>query len=300
MTFSQKIKEELCRIEYDLDQKKAILSAFFKNNNHLEISGDGMYVDIKSKSSLIIRFILKTIDDVYGHNNLVTYERKRSENDNKLFRIYFSKGFDIVIKELYLNENPWKWLVNKKIRSNYLIGLFLQGGSINNPLSSNYHFELKIHNRKILNVIEKIFNNINIHLFTLERNKTLIVYIKKSESISDILKLMNATESMFEYEEKRISRDYTNQMSRLNNLDISNLKKTIEASHDQIKNIEHIKKNGFYNNLNEKEKIYCDLRLKYKQSSLNDLVYFFKTEHNIDISRGGINHIVRKLKKIIE
>lgn len=300
MTFSQKVKEELCRIEYDNDQKKAILSAFFLNNQHLHITDTILSIDVKSKSTLIIRFILKILDDIYSNNQLVKYERIKSEKDSKLFHIVFTQGIDFVINDLRLNENLWKWLVNKRIRSNYLIGLFLQGGSINNPLSSNYHFELKIHNPEILKTVEKIFDNINIPLFTLERNKTVIIYIKRSESISDILKLMNATESMFEYEEKRISRDYTNQISRLNNLDISNLKKTIEASHDQIKNIDYIKSNGLYNQLSDKEKIYCDLRIKYQQSSLNDLVSYFKSEHNIDISRSGINHIVRKLKKIID
>lgn len=300
MTFSQKVKEELCRNEYDIMQKKAILSSFFKNNPNLKIDNNSLEIDIKSKSSLTLRFILNLLDDLYKDNSEVEYIRKRSENDLKFFHFSFSKGFHIILEDLHLNSDPYKWLVETKTRSSFLVGLFLYGGSINNPNSSNYHFEIKIHNQEILKIVEKIFKSINIPLLVITRNNTYIAYIKKSESISDVLKLLGATENMFEYEEKRISRDYTNQMSRLNNLDMSNLKKTIIASHEQLQNIEYIKANNLFNQLSEKEKLYCELRTKYPDSSLHELVYFFKDEYQIEITKGGINHIVRKIKKLSE
>lgn len=300
MTFSQKVKEELCRNEYDVVQKKAILCAFFKNNPHLNISETSLEIDIKSKSSLTIRFILNLLDYLYKDDTYIEYKRERNKNDLKFFHFSFSKGLDILLQDLHLNSDPYKWLVETKTRSCFLIGLFLYGGSINNPNSSNYHFEIKIHNVEILRIVEKIFKSINIPLLVINRNNTYIAYIKKSESISDILKLLGATENMFEYEEKRISRDYTNQMSRLNNLDMSNLKKTIMASHNQLQNIEFIKNNNLFNQLNEKEKIYCDLRTEFPDSSLHDLVDLYKEKYNIEITRGGINHIIRKIRKLSE
>ncbi|BAC43972.1 DNA-binding protein WhiA [Malacoplasma penetrans] len=300
MTFSQNVKEELCRNEYDDVQKKSILCAFFKNNPNLKISDSSLEIDIKSKSSLTIRFILNLLDFLYKDNDLIEYKRERSKNDLKFFHFSFSKGLDILLEDLHLNKDPYKWLVETKTRSCFLIGLFLYGGSINSPNSSNYHFEIKIHNTEILKIVEKIFSSINIPLLVLNRNNTYIVYIKKSESISDILKLLGATESMFEYEEKRISRDYTNQMSRLNNLDMSNLKKTIEASHIQLQNIEYVKNNNLFNQLTDKEKIYCELRESFPDSSLHDLVDLYKEKYNIEITRGGINHIIRKIKRLSE
>ncbi|MDE6894528.1 MAG: DNA-binding protein WhiA, partial [Malacoplasma sp.] len=255
-------------------------------------------IDLKNKSCQIVKFIFTILNDLYGNNKNVKFEKTESKNNSKFCHISFTEGINLIKNDLFLESDPWNWLISKKVRSNFIIGLFLHGGSINNPNSSNYHFEMKINDLSILKIVQKIFKKINIPFFVLARNKSHVVYVKKSESISDILKLLGANESMFEFEEKRISRDYTNQISRLNNLDISNLKKSIDASRSQIHNIEYIKSNNFYNQLSEKEKIYCELKLEFPDSSLNDLVSLFKEKHNITISKSGINHIVRKIKSL--
>ena len=66
------------------------------------------------------------------------------------------------------------------------------------------------------------------------------MYIKKTSFISDILKFKSAQNTMFIYEDKRITKDYSNQLHRLNNLDSSNLQKTVNAANDQITNISWI------------------------------------------------------------
>ncbi|MCF0217651.1 MAG: DNA-binding protein WhiA [Malacoplasma sp.] len=300
MTFSQKIKEELCRNEYDWDQKKAILSAFFKNNAHIDIQENLLCISFSIKNLLIARFILSLVSEIYENNGAISYEKQKSGKDNKSITLNFYNGFEIVVADLFLDSDPWDWLVNKKIRSSYLAGLFLSSGSVNNPNSSNYHFELKIHNEMILNVVNKIFKQLKIVLLQYKRNNVVTTYLKKSEAISDILKLMGAIESMYEYEDKRITRDFKNQNVRLNNLDISNLKKTVVASKLQVDNIHKIKNSRFYNQLSEKERIYCELRLKNPQASFYELVVLFKQNYNIEITKSGINHIVRKIKELIK
>ena len=82
--------------------------------------------------------------------------------------------------------------------------------------------------------LEKIFISTNIVSEILIQKCKYVLYIKKSSFISDILKFMSAQNSMIKYEDKRISQDFSNQLHRLNNLDISNLKKTVNAANDQI------------------------------------------------------------------
>ena len=180
----------------------------------------------------------------------------------------------------------------------FLVGAFLSGGSVNSPQSSNYHFEICSQNQDLIFSIEKIFNFFNIKSFTIDRKNKHVLYIKKSENISDTLKIMGASSSMFEFEEKRIYRDYSNQMSRLNNLDISNLKKTVIASNEQVKQINYLKDHNLYYLLKEKEKMFCDLRLENEDASLLDMVDLFKFKYGVEVTRTGINHFVRKIKKI--
>lgn len=298
MTFSQQIKEEICRNEYTIDEKKAILSSFLKNIVAINISNNKVDWEIKSKAPLTIRFIANILKELYSIEKELFISEKKSSKFSRSYKLEFYGDFNFIEKDLLIFEDSWKILKKDNLKYAFLTGLFLCGGSINSPISSNYHFELSIHNYDLLKTTEKIFKYYNIKYSSIQRKNKYVIYIKKSETISDLLKMMGASNSMFQYEEKRIYRDYSNQMSRLNNLDISNIKKIALASHEQIKHIEFIKKNNLFYKLSEKEKIFCELRLENKEASLNDLVFLFKQKHNIEISKAGINHFVRKIKKI--
>ncbi len=300
MTFTQKVKEEICRNSYELDEKKAILSSFLKNVVAINISNNKVDWEIKSKVPLTMRFITNLLNEIYGIKKDLYISEKKSEKFGRYYKLEFFGNFDLMEKDLYIFSDPSEFLKTDNLKAAFITGTFLCGGSINSPSSSNYHFEISIHNYDLLKIIEKLLKSFKIKYFVFERKSKYVIYIKKSETISDVLKLMGASNSMFEYEEKRIYRDYNNQMSRLNNLDISNLKKTAEASCKQTTYINFIKENGLWNKLSDKEKKFCELRLKNEDASLNDMVNLFKTNYDIDISRTGINHFVRKIKKLYD
>lgn len=300
MTFSQKVKEEICRNEYTLGEKKALLSSFLKNIVTINLSNNGIDWEFKSKTPLTMRFITSLLKEFYQIQKGLFMSDKKNSNQSRNYKIEFTGDFTHIEKDLFIFNDPTPLLNSFETKSAFIIGLFLCGGSINNPSSSNYHFELKIHNYDLFKTTEKIFKYFKFKFSHIERKNNYIIYVKKSETISDILKLLRANESMFEYEEKRIYRDYSNQMSRLNNLDISNLKKTALASNEQLIYINFLKEKGLFNELSEKEKMFCNLRTLNADASLNDMVILFKQNHNIDISRAGINHFVRKIKKLYE
>lgn len=300
MTFSQKIKEEMCRNEYEEIEKKAILSAYLKNIVAINISNNKVDWEIKSKTSLTIRFITNILYQLYDIKKDLFISGKKMGKMGRSYKLEFCGDFSLMEKELYLFDDPWPFLKQDNLKASFLVGIFLSGGSINSPSSSNYHFEMSIHNYDLFHVTKRILRHFKIKFSFLERKNKYIIYIKKSETISDTLKIMGASNCMFEFEEKRIYRDYSNQMSRLNNLDISNLKKTAIASNKQIKYIKFIKENNLFSKLSEKEQIFCGLRLENEDASLNDLVTLFLKDYKINVSRTGINHFVRKIKKIYE
>lgn len=300
MTFTRSVKDELCRNEYNNSQKKAILSSFLKNIVTIKISKNVIQWEIKIKTPIIIRFIFLCLKEIYNIEKELTISKKINNKIGRNYILEFSGNFKYIENDLCIFSDPNSILISNETKSSYLIGAFLSSGSINNPLSSNYHFEIKFNNIDLFMDIKKILSFFKIEYSTLKRNNYWLIYVKKSENISDLLKILGANNSMFEYEDKRISRDYTNQLSRLNNLDLSNLKKTTKASINQIYQIEFLKKNNHYNDLNIKEKIFCDIRLKNPYASFNEIANIFLNEYKILISRTGINHIVRKIKKIYE
>lgn len=300
MTFSQKVKEEITSQEFNDDQLKWILCGFLKNNIILHMNSDEYTWEIKTKSPNIVRFIVKSFIKLFDIEKNLSYTSK-TKSSSRVYKLTFKGDFNLIEKNLMIFDDPRKLFTSIEDQHAFLIGTFLSGGSLNDPMSSNYHFEIRSHNVDLIDVICEILLSMNINAKKIERQNSYIVYVKKSESISDILKTLNALDSMFDYEDKRIYRDYSNQMHRLNNLDMSNLKKTIDASQKQIDMIKVIMNNSEISSmLSEKEKIFCKIRLEYPQYSLSEIALFFKTNYGIEVTRTGLNHYVRKIKKLIE
>lgn len=301
MTFSQDVKEELMQQVYDTHQLKCVLSSFLKNNITLKIINNKITWETHTQNNPIIRFITKSLFSLYKIDKKISYNKNNSFKKNTTYRLEFCGETNLFEKELYIFENPSPLFINDDAKKAFIVGAFLSGGSINNPKSSNYHFEIRSHNIDLINDLKKIFDEMHINSNVLTRGNLNIIYVKKSEHISDLLKYMNAQESMFLYEDKRIYRDYSNQIQRLNNLDISNIKKTINASNKQILYINEIKKNNdIYEQLSKKEKIFCEIRIQNPDASLNNIVDIFKNNYDIECTRSGLNHYSRKLKTLYE
>ena len=125
-----------------------------------------------------------------------------------------------------------------------------------------------------------------------------MVYIKESEKISDFLRMMKAYSSVLYFEDIRIYRDHVNMTNRLNNCEQANVEKTINTANQQIKYINIINKNDAIELLDDKTKEVIKYRLKYPESSLQELSDILNIETNIKLSKSGLNHKFRKIKEL--
>ncbi|MEG0879336.1 MAG: DNA-binding protein WhiA [Malacoplasma sp.] len=298
-TFTQFVKEEICRQNYNIDEIKSILSSYLKNNISINISKGNFSWEIKTQFSLIARFLCSIIGQLYTFEKEFNYNEQNKNKKTRIYKIKFIGDFDTIQHDLFLLKSSAGLLKNDTMKKAFLIGCFLSGGSVNNPDNSNYHLEIKFSNKTLINDAYKIIKKIIPTAKTLTRNNMYFIYVKKSEHISDFLKFVGAINAMFKYEEKRIYRDYSNQMHRLNNLDISNFNKSMSASNNQIIWINEIKKNHqIFNELTEKEKMFCELRLTHNDLSLIEISKLFFEVFQIEISKSALNHYVRKIKKL--
>ena len=86
----------------------------------------------------------------------------------------------------------------------------------------------------VLLYIIKSFSLFGLTPKTICHKNKYIVYFKKHQEISDVLKVLGANKSMFKIEERKIESDLVNNYQRLINLEISNLKKTAAANVEQV------------------------------------------------------------------
>ncbi len=171
-------------------------------------------------------------------------------------------------------------------------GCFLGGGSCNNP-QHQYHFEIRLQNKENANFVLMVLQAFGIPAKVLTKKSNIAIYLKEAEEISKTLALMGAGKAVLNFEEIRVVRDTRNNVNRLVNCETANLNKTINASVEQIKQIEYLKKNRKFDMLPENLKEIANLRQAHPEASLLELGNMLEPP----IGKSGVNH---RLKKICE
>ena len=180
----------------------------------------------------------------------------------------------------------------------YLKGVFLNGGSINDPKTSRYHMEILIDYPEEAVFVQKVLNSYNLNIKMLNRDRSYMLYLKEAEKISDFLKIVDANNSVLYYEDVRIYRDKKNQTNRLNNCEQANTDRIIASALEQLNQIEILKKNNAIDLLDDKTKEALYYREKYKEASLKELSEKIAVETGRFISKSGLNHRFRKIKEL--
>ncbi len=296
-TFSEKIKQEVCQAKYSNEAQKAILYGFIVNDITIKLTNNGQTWEFKSQFSFIIRFISSLFSDLYSVNKEIKYSNIKKINKKRDYVLSVNGNFEQIINDLGLNRKPIDVIKTEPQTRGFLVGAFLSGGSVSSIGDHNYHLELRSNNVQYLLFIQTILNKFGLSIALLQRRNSYFLYIKRSYDISDFLKLIGANNAMLEFEDQKISRDMLTQIHRLNNLDISNIKKSSTAGSKQIAKINQIINTEFYNKQNKKFKLFCQIRLKNPNASLSEIADIFLKEYSIKIQRTSINHYVNKLMK---
>lgn len=296
-TFSQEIKKEIVSLTFNTHCMKALLSSFLTNKLIFFLSKTKSCWQVSSPFKYIIDFIEKIFHELYD-----VQTRRFVRNKTSYLEIY--GNYNQIKSDLCLysqSELNTKLLNLHCCKRAYVAGAFLSGGSISDLSQKKYwyHLEIRSENYKYLLFIQSILvKNFNLYVVLYRRNLQYILYIKKASQISDFLKLVNATECLLKFEDLKISRDFNMQITRLNNLDISNIKKTTISSQKQIAKINKIKKTPSYKRQNHNFKLYCQLRLEHPGASLQEIKKILAKKYKINIARTSLQHYVNKINKI--
>ncbi|MGL4647511.1 MAG: DNA-binding protein WhiA [Mycoplasmoidaceae bacterium] len=300
MTFAKEVKEEIVSLDFSSHCAKALLTAYLKNALEISINEKDIKWEIVSQAPFILRFIFNQLNALYKIDKEFLYSNKKMPKNSRMYKMIITGDLNKIEKDLKLfyDDPHYKSECCKRA---FVAGLFLSGGSVNSPKSKTYHLEFKLKNVELKNTLEKLLKEIKIDSKSFIRKEKYILYVKKSNYISDILKFMSAQNSMFIYEDKRIFKDFANQVHRLNNLDISNLKKTIDASQSQIKYINWIMNHEEeFKKLKIKEKNFCKIRLRNQELSLSELSIEYERVYQQKLSKGAIHYYIKKIKNIYE
>ena len=303
MSFTTNIKNEISNIEYSESEKMAELSAIL--NIGVKIHEDNF--EILTENLSVARRIYKLIKDIYHVEIEMDTSEVNTLRKNKLVSLKVTEKIDLILNDLCILENgkriyiPHNYLIDElKDKQAYLRGIFMMCGSINDPKTSRYHAEFVISNEETANEVNRLLNELHFNSKVIKREKNYMVYIKESEKISDFIKMLNATTSLFYYEDIRIYRDHKNMTNRLNNCEQANVDKIIATSNEQLELIRKLRETHDFDLLDERIKDICIYKEKYPESSMAELAEIISSETERPITKSGINHRFRKIKEMVK
>lgn len=304
MSFASEVKEEVARLEVDDATKKGQLSAILKLLSTLNFSSNGMFLSVRCKNAAIIKMISQDLQSLYDIRPALGAIKDNKLNKNNTYVINVEEKVREVLQDLDLwtesglTDHPsMKFLNNEKMIRAYLTGCFLATGSVNNPSKTNYHLEIvtaeESHARFIVRLLQKfqIFARIAV------RRSQYMVYIKASEQISDFLRLMQASNAVFTFEDVRIQRDFVNNLSRLNNCEIANEAKSLQAADRQFEAVMYLIESHNLEKLSQKDQEMALLRYENPEASLLELSGKYEERTGTVLSKSGVRH---RFNRIIE
>ena len=302
MSYTSNIKNEICNIDYSDSEMMSELSAIL--NIGVKIYDDRF--EIYSENVSVARRIYKLLKDIYHIQIDMDNTSINSLRGNKLVLLTVKDKFEVILDDLcILKDNdrlfvPLDYLVDEQTdKMAYIRGSFMICGSINDPKTSRYHAEFVIQNEETAEYLNNLLNELYLNSKVIKRDKNYMVYIKEAEKISDLIRMLNATTSLFYYEDIRIYRDHKNMTNRLNNCEQANVDKSISASNEQLELISKLKELIDFDLLDEKIQTICIYKEKYPETSMGELAEIISSETEKPITKSCINHRFRKIKEMV-
>ena len=240
------------------------------------------------------------IKDKYNVVPNITVRRGFNFNKNYIYILEITNKIKEITNDLSLDTSiPKQYIYDDlELIKAYLRGVFLSVGSINDPKKSRYHLEFLVNDLEYANFVSKLLNMFDLNSKVIKRETKYMIYIKEAEKIGDFLKIIQATEALFYYEDIRIYRDHKNMTNRLNNCEQANVDKTIITANNQVKEIEKIMDSGGLDLLDLKTKEAAIYRLKYKEASLLELSEIISIETGNKITKSGLHHRFKKISDL--
>lgn len=305
MSFSSEVKAEIAQNELHDCCVRAQLAAFMQMNATLSIVNRNYHLVVQIENATIAKRIFKLLKDRYeGVTIELAVLRKHNLKKNNIYVLRVVNQATAILEDLGimgvrgLRQVPYALITVKECCARaYIAGAFMAGGSINAPTKSNYHLEIACMNEPFANHMVNLLKRFNLEAKITTRRQHHVVYIKAGDQIADFLRIVGATNATLSFEDIRIQRDFMNSLTRLDNCEVANEVKSINAGRKQIEAIEKIEQQSHFFETNEKLWEIANVRKKYPEANLNELRERLEVETGQVLSKSGLQH---RFTKIIE
>ena len=314
------VTSELLRKETKKNVRIPYLSGAIRGMGELKFSLGGFIIEMKSTNKDFIDEIASMIEDIYQSYDIVERFESLHSYTNEYFyciRIAAERSADLlekccIVRNKYefIDNIPDELLYSIAAKKAFLKALYLSCGFLKVPELNEDDFDMASHgkngytltfnlNSDIVrdDIVTLISNECLIDADTIKRKKNGCgIYLKSGEAICNVLTFIGAVEGALILFDIISSRKMRNDINRVNNCDIANINKVVDAGTKQIEAIKILENSGEYEFLGDVIKETCKMRKEYPDIGIKELGNKFLPP----ISKSCLNHRLRKIVSLAE
>ncbi|MBQ4546089.1 MAG: DNA-binding protein WhiA [Oscillospiraceae bacterium] len=295
MSFATDLKDELCK---DVPEQESAIHALlygFLLFSH-KFSADEISFSVVHEPTA--RLFAETLATHCGISaKIIFHERARGT----LYKVSIEKASERrkILDAFYHSPKEPSLRINRANIENeddvpfFLRGAYLVCGSLTDP-HKEYHLEFGVSYMNLSKDLSTLIGEVLAQPKSSIRRGSYIVYYKESENIEDIITYIGAMLSSLDMMNIKIEKDIKNRVNRRMNCDNANMDKTLNASLQQVEDINYIFERKDENFLSEELLQVAKLRLENPEMSLRELC----ESVNPPLSRSGVNHRLKKIGEI--
>lgn len=305
MSFTSDVKYQICQEKVDYYDAKAQLCALFLMRVSVHLNWQGMYLSFQIENATIAKHVFQLLKQYYDVVPRLSVLKKMQLKKNNIYRIQVYEKAETILDDLAILTDSGlhyapssKIIRSEKMARAFIQGAFLAAGSINDPKKTNYHLEISCAHEEFAQSVQKVLARFFIPAKIIQRKNNHVVYIKSGEKIADFLRLCNASQALLDFENSRITRDFYNNMTRLDNCELANEVKSIKAGAKQLEYIQIVEENANRLQISEKILHVIEIRKKFPEASINELCDEAYRDYGEIISKSGMKHRLAKIKEL--
>lgn len=305
MSFTSMIKSELCR--QDIAKgccRRSELSGLIVTNGNLQVSGrQRIVLNVVTEHAYIARRLYKLLKGEFAVTPVIMARKKTrlGKNISYLIKVADSHQAQKILRQLGIVDVDNKMTdataaLPSCCRRAYLRGCFLAGGSVSNPESNGYHWEIATELMYHAVSIRTLLAELGVKSGIVPRKQQQVVYVKDSEQIAQLLSIIGSIQGRLDFENARVLKEMRNRVNRLVNCETANVSKTVEAAQRQVTAIRRLAALKGLESLNPGLRQVARLRLEHPEATLDELGQLA----NPPLSKSAVNYRLRRLVALAE
>ena len=310
MSLSSDCKKELCRISFKKNCCNINeLAALYMTLGSLNLLGNRKAsIQFSIDNATITKRIFTLLQQEFhltAQIHYVTHSRfggvrkcilTLNPNQTPIFLTAFGMmKLDALDQPILVSTFPKIYIKKSCCMKAFLRGVMIGSGILSLP-GKGYRLCLAVKGETLRFLIAKCLHRFELPIKQFIQKSILFLTLTKGEHVIAFLALTGAHQTVIQLENVRVQREIVGNINRAINCDTSNLKKLVNASDQQIKNIELLFNQNILQSLPKTLQEIANVRLRAPDASLSDLGKMLSPP----IGKSGVNHRMRRLMKIAE